>query len=361
MSSRALAISGNGMVAAGVSNSANGANEAFRYPLSGSMTGLGDLPPDPPFASFATGANSTGSVLSAYGAVTTLSTLAACWTAMGGLVSIGDLPGGGTTSQGYAVSANSTPTSSIIVGRGRVATGNEAFRWAGNCQTGVGTMTGLGDLPGGAATSQANGVSADGMVVVGTGNSANGTEAFRWTAALGLVGLGDLAGGGFRSEAFGVSANGSAVVGFGQSADSSPFQAFRWVLTNAMTGAGTMTGLGYLPTTGNQNSRANAVSGDGNVVVGFSETAPGQNQAFIWDPVNGMRRLADLVPGLVPAGWTLTDATAVSADGLTVAGYGINPGGQTEGWVLFIPEPATVLLLLAGGMLALRRRGRGGA
>ncbi len=61
--------------------------------------------------------------------------------------------------------------------------------------------------------SVAQAVSADGSVVVGTGASAFGTEAFRWTADDGMVGLGDLPGGGFFSAASGMSADGSTVVG----------------------------------------------------------------------------------------------------------------------------------------------------
>jgi len=56
-------------------------------------------------------------------------------------------------------------------------------------------MVGLGDLPGGSFSSYADGVSANGSVVVGYGNSANGNEAFRWTQGTGMVGLGDLSGG----------------------------------------------------------------------------------------------------------------------------------------------------------------------
>lgn len=50
----------------------------------------------------------------------------------------------------------------------------EAFRW-----TSDGGMVGLGDLPGGRFDSFAIGVSADGSVIVGGGNIADGTEAFR--------------------------------------------------------------------------------------------------------------------------------------------------------------------------------------
>jgi hypothetical protein len=49
-----------------------------------------------------------------------------------------------------------------------------------------GDMVGLGDLPRGAFQSVANGVSGDGSVVVGVGNSASGGEAFVWTAGGGM-------------------------------------------------------------------------------------------------------------------------------------------------------------------------------
>ncbi len=63
------------------------------------------------------------------------------------------------------------------------------------------SFTGLGDLPGGVFESFADGVSGDGSVVVGSGNSASGAEAFRWTSGGGMVGLGDLPGGFFFSRA----------------------------------------------------------------------------------------------------------------------------------------------------------------
>ena len=37
-------------------------------------------------------------------------------------------------------------------------------------------------------------------------------------------------------------------------------------------------------------------------------------------------------------GWKLTHATAISGDGRTIVGYGTNPSGQTEGWVLELPN-----------------------
>ena len=98
-----------------------------------------------------------------------------------------------------------------------------------------GTFQGLGDLPGGVFFSEAAGVSADGVTVVGFGNSSLGLGAFRWTPSEGMVGLGDLPGGSYASRAFAVSADGSTIVGRGVSA-SGP-EAFRW------TGAAGMAGL----------------------------------------------------------------------------------------------------------------------
>ncbi len=167
------------------------------------------------------------------------------------------------------------------------------------------SFTGLGHLAGGSFESYAAGVSADGSVAVGQGSSTSGYEASRWTDGGGMVGLGDLAGGSFNSRAYGVSAEGSAVVGRGSSA------------------SGT--------------------------------------EAFVWDETNGMRGLMQVLmdQGIDMTGWSLTEARGVSADGLTIVGYGTNPLGQEEGWIAtIVPEPSTALLLGLGlsALAATRRR-----
>lgn len=83
-------------------------------------------------------------------------------------------------------------------------------------------MVGLGDLPGGLHQSGANDVSADGSVIVGASNSANGSEAFVWDATNGmrsvsdvLTGLGvDLTGWTLRAAAA-ISADATTIVGYG--------------------------------------------------------------------------------------------------------------------------------------------------
>jgi uncharacterized membrane protein len=53
-------------------------------------------------------------------------------------------------------------------------------------------MVGLGDLPGGAFDSRASAASADGAIVLGQGETANGNEVFLWTADHGLRSLQEL-------------------------------------------------------------------------------------------------------------------------------------------------------------------------
>ncbi|MCH7965585.1 MAG: hypothetical protein IH852_16800, partial [Bacteroidetes bacterium] len=215
---------------------------------------------------------------------------------------LGDLPGGFFESTALGVSADGL----VVVGVGNSANGDEAFRWENN------VMIGLGDLTGGVFQSRAIGVSADGSVVVGAGVSENGNEAFRWTVSGGMVGLGDLPGGNFSSSANDVSANGSVVVGKG-----TIFAEFavRWI-------GGIIDTLGDLP--GGQNSSvAFAVSADGSVVVGLGFSANGI-EAFRW--VNDV-----MIPlGDLPGGTFQSRAYGVSADGSVVVGYSTSENGSFE-------------------------------
>lgn len=191
--------------------------------------------------------------------------------------------------------------------------------WTSTADGGAPSFMSLSDLEGAPFSSTAYAVSADGLVVVGNGNSADGEEAFKWTESSGMVGMGDLPGGVFRSDAWAVSGDGSTIVGSSSSLESDPhFEACRWTASQ-----GPMT-LGTLPG-GDHNSVARGVSADGSVIVGRATSANGI-EAFIWTEQSGMVGLGDLAVG---SSWS--EANAVSGDGSTVVGAGLG-GGAAFSW-----------------------------
>ena len=101
------------------------------------------------------------------------------WTISGGMTGLGDLPGGGFFSIAYAVSADG----SIVVGRGTSASGNQAFRWTPD--TGMQRLwdvllaQGVDPAAGGWLNlSQASGITPDGSTIVGYGTRNGNTEGF---------------------------------------------------------------------------------------------------------------------------------------------------------------------------------------
>jgi uncharacterized membrane protein len=118
-----------------------------------------------------------------------------------------------------------------------------------------------------------------------------------------------------------------------------------------------MIGLGDLQG-GSFLSRAYGVS-EASSVVGASSAAEGV-RAFIWDAAHGMRHLRDVLINdygvMNLSGWTLVEARAITPDGKTIVGSGINPLGQQEAWLAHIPEPASAMLMLLAIPLCRRSR-----
>jgi uncharacterized membrane protein len=112
---------------------------------------------------------------------------------------------------------------------------------------------------------------------------------------------------------------------------------------------------------GDGKSYAQAVSADGSFVFGSANmpSTPGGSEAFVWDSVHGMRTVRTVLTndlGLDLTGWVLSEVMDCSADGLTMAGNGFDPEGYLEPWIAHVPEPATLSLLLLGGLAVLRWR-----
>ncbi|MFG0274221.1 MAG: dockerin type I domain-containing protein [Phycisphaerales bacterium] len=245
----------------------------------------------------------TSTALRRFGAPALL--LAACGTAHAqvGFFPLGDLPGGAASSQAFDLSADGR----VAVGLGSQIDGIRAVRWVEGAEG-----ASLGNLPGGFGT-VANGASADGSVVVGYGFTQMGLMAFRWTEADGLVELGDLPGGAASSYASRVSADGRVVVG--DSVGALGQEAFRW------TPEGGMVGLGDFP--GNASiSVALDVSADGAVVVGYGLSVNGF-EAFRWTEAGGLEALGDL-----PGGGYMAQGVGVSGGGDFVVGRSLSSFGQ---------------------------------
>ena len=340
-------VSSDGSVVVGESALVSG-YEAFRWTAGGGTVGLGDLPGGE-FGSFAYGISGDGSVIIGGGSSASNGE-AFRWTAAGGMVGLGSLLGSGFSSIAYGVNGDG----SVVVGQSQSRLlfpppaplySPEAFRWT----AGTG-MVGLGDLPGGEFDSEAKDVSSDGSVVVGYSTSASGREAFRWTAAGGMVGLGDLPGGEFESLAFAVSGDGSVVVGASLYGSFTDVGAFRW------TAGGGMVDLGHLPG-GIGFTEAYCVNGDGSVVGGESPVG-----GFLWTAETGMERLWDVLlrEGVNPAtlGWSSLGAVqGISADGTTIIGAGRH-NGRVQGFVAVIPEPTELSLVGCAAIVLCRRRKR---
>jgi probable HAF family extracellular repeat protein len=211
------------------------------------------------------------------------------------------------------------------------------------------SFQGLGDLPGGATSSFARRVSADGKVVVGESNSEHsdlfddGPEAFRWTAGTGIVGLGVIGPIVFdheqSSSASGVSQDGSLVVGL-YSDDHPDATPFRWTASTGMVDAG-------LPA----RTQVTDLSDNGEVIVGDLPT-PAGNRAMRWTSTTGAVALPDF-----PGSTGSTTATGVSADGSVVVGYLQEGSGAPFYWtesagVVPLAIPAGAVRAFAKGVSA---------
>ncbi|HEY2841135.1 MAG TPA: hypothetical protein VGJ26_18410 [Pirellulales bacterium] len=223
------------------------------------------------------------------------------------ITTVGNFPGWDQT-YGIALSGNGTTV--VGVAEDTVNLVGRAARWTAG--------TGVQDIgPGDASlSSSANGVSADGSVVVGSfGNST--AEAFRWTAASGVVAMGFLPGGNF-SIASEVNGNGSVIVG--QANDATTLRAFAWSAATGMQALPIAPGFDF-------TYGAASVSADGTVIVGTNANQGGvssADRAYRYTSAGGYQDLG------VQPGFFRSAASNVSGDGLTVVGLSQSfPGFST--------------------------------
>ena len=321
-SSFANAISADGSTVTGSSNGSVG-NRAFRWTAGGGLQNLGILDSSGPYSD-GSALSADGSVVTGISAGSNNNNRAFRWTAATGMQSLGVL-GTGSASVGNAISANG----SVIAGESYTAgfSNPRAFRW-----TAATGLQSLGILPGGQGT-DAFAISADGSVIAGV-DSVNGfLRAFRWTAG-GIQDIGDLPGSN-STEAIGLSPDGSVATGDSGDALGTIFQAFRW------TSGGGMQDLGILA--GGSISQGRAITADNSIIIGASASSIG-DRAFLWTQSLGMVDLNEYLPlyGLNLTGWTLTQASGISADGSAITGYGSFNGATRSFLITGLSAPAVL-------------------
>ncbi|MGD8454727.1 MAG: hypothetical protein PVJ57_23170 [Phycisphaerae bacterium] len=345
-------ISPDGLAVVGGSESEDG-YQGFRWTTEG-LLGLGHCG-EGFFFSSGRAAGSNGLVVVGYdqwagGHPLTTKCFATIWTPATGMVPLQCGLGDFMWAEAFGV----TPGGDFIVGalRLNLESGYGPFRWTP--ATGMLPIALLGDDMYGVAY----GVSGDGNTVVGNSGYIDFNEpyvypsydpytwapsrAFVWSDANPptIVSLGDLVAGPVNdySTAYGVSLDGLVVVGGARYDDDYSLQAYRWTATDSMIGLGFLT-----PENASPRSGASAVSADGSVVVGWSNTNAVARKPFIWTAVTGMRAVEDRMADrgvALPVGWTLFEATGVAKteNTVTIVGIGWNhsvPG--YEGWIAVIP------------------------
>ncbi|HUD42435.1 MAG TPA: hypothetical protein VMR06_10630 [Dokdonella sp.] len=248
---------------------------------------------------------------------------------------IGPFPGGGPGFDGHASTAYDVSDTGVAVGLAYDATNNPiAFRWS--------AAEGMTRLPVNrpANYSRANAISADGSTIVGWNDQDNGGRTgviWRGDQVIDLTYNGEGVG-----EALATNSDGSVVVGTSVMTELGS-EAWRWT---AATGVQPIGFIGFMGT-----AFGFGVSDDGNVVVGASGFG-WDRSAVIWTPETGMQLLSDYAAAQgaeIPAGWTLMTASAVSADGKTIAGWGMNDVGLNPFVLDLHASEATQALVEATG------------
>jgi len=278
----------------------------------------------------------------------------------GDFVQIPDFGGGISEMEVKDVSADG----SVMVGTGNTNNGLRAFRADRNvvdadgvpvaAQLVIQDMVTLQTL----RSSAAEAVSEDGLIIAGYGATNNGNRAFVTTvldATTDPITLEStvlpMLGGGRFAEAYAMTPDGAIIAG--RSDSSKGPQACIWFV-DSTTGEWVVKGLGGLSKKKFDSVatsiayKVGSTAGD-LMVVGRSQSILYPSEAFVWtgNPVledDGIGYLYDLEYILIKTGvaeasgmgseWIMSEATGVSAAGDRIVGWGVNPEGGIEAWLV---------------------------
>lgn len=243
----------------------------------------------------------------------------------------------------------------IMTGHGETVDGEVPFAWRER------VIYPLNGLPSGSTGTgraagwrgfQENGQTVFKMAVAGVLDNPSGGEAFLWVFDEGFQSLSGLDG--VRSEANGMSLSGPMIAG--QRQTSRGLEAYYWTAGGGAVDLGDFDG-------GTVSSKAWAVARDNGAIVGEAQSAQG-TQAFLWTPDGGMSGLGDLSGGAYsssaralakPEGAALQAVVGVGTSALGqeafrwrpsggMLGLGDLPGGAYESVALDVDETGTIVV-----------------
>lgn len=276
----------------------------------GVLTDLGDVPGFDKGGARRVSAN--GSVIVGTAGSLGFDSAGVVWTEAEG-VRVLPRPAGATISTGIALTGDGR----MVVGT-YFGPGHGAFTWTEDW--------GIFTLP--AASGRVADVTADGKTFVGHVNG----SAFLWTQVGGVESLGAPPAPWQNSFPADMTDDAATVVGqLTRMVGPLPvFVPFRWTRAH---------GYELYEGTDARNAQGNVVAEDGSTVVGEMNVDGVGQRAVMWGSAGPAVMVSDYLAGfgISTAGWTLQNATAISADGRTIAGYGLNPQGSREGWVARVP------------------------
>ena len=244
---------------------------------------------------------------------------------------LGTVPNGKPVDQNLSTAYDVSRDGAVVVGLAWVSSGKaHGFRW--DAQNG---MIDLGSLQG--MSSRVNAVSADGRVIVGWDDNPDQSGNYNpWRGAMWWQGLERLLNPfGWIGQAEGTNDSGSVIVGRGH--PMAYRHAYRFTAWDGHAEELGALERGFTPNQKDQEDQsiAFAVSDDGAVVVGQSGWMP-PTDAFIWTAETKMVKLSTYLANKGMSGfdgWILVGANSITPDGKIIAGVGINPDNQIEGWI----------------------------
>ena len=263
------------------------------------------------------------------------------------VTNLGELPGGADSSFAWSINEFGQ-----VTGGSAGATNERVFLWtptASNATTG--TMTDIGELPGGNGTVFPGDINGIGQVTGTSSGSGFSPFAFLWTpherntSAGSMTSLGDLPGGVTSSLGSGINSMGQVV---GQSFTESNGHAFLWTPADSNGTQGSMVDLGNLPANTSRESYGVEVNDVGQVAGTSGGTV--ENRAFLWTPATPNGSTGSMIDLGRLDGASRTFATAINASGQVVGASEVGGNDRAFMWRPTTPNGAEGEMIYLGDL-----------